>query len=456
LVRLLAEVIKIRKKEGSQKIQNFDCETIYLKIRIKGPSRKTYRVPKGIRGKTFTIARTCLRDWPIKKGDFIVLNPDETRRCIKVFGKGIKERRWKDFTIKDIDGDGFGEIVFDNPFLKAVITPHYGARLMELWNKGTKRNELYGGNFYKDKGYIELGGIEETLSKQGKPDELWNGLFINERCKERNTISFQYKMKKEKGIVVRKRFKCYREFPGLLETVDFTFKPEKVKGKKGKKKKKKGIKLTQRIFFAMGGIPDYNNLYYVPTKKGLNCIRFNKPLYKRGWGEHPWWEWTHLHFSPDPGFIILKREISDDVLLIFFNKDEIDYIWTGDKKRTPRLQIFYKEEKIETKKTKQYKTLMVTANIFSFAKKELLFASRGEVIEGYIPLSFVYYTNRRKDRQSISVRWEGRIETYEMKKFEVIGIRGTFFYHTTKVNEDTKKISGTTKNKDLKVRLLLD
>jgi len=79
LVRLLAEVIKIRKKEGSQKIQNFDCETLYLNIRIKGPARKTYRISKGIRGKTFTIARTCLRDWSFKKGVFILLNTDETR-----------------------------------------------------------------------------------------------------------------------------------------------------------------------------------------------------------------------------------------------------------------------------------------------------------------------------------------------------------------------------------------
>ena len=458
MVRLLAEVVRRKRKKEVRKIKNFECEILSIKVRIKGPARKSYRIPVGIRGKTFTIERTFLRDWTIKKGDYIILNQDESRRCIEALGKGVEERKWKDFIKKDIDGDGYYEIVFDNPFIKAVISPHYGARLWQLWNKGTESNELYGGSFFQDKGYIELGGIEETLSQQGKPDELWNGFFKSERCKEKNVISFYYKMKEERELVVRKRFMFYKEFPGLLETINFTFKPEKEKGKKkkGKKKKKKSIKLTQRIFFAMGGIPDYNNLYWIPTKDELNYVRFNKPLFKRGWDGDIWWDWTHLHFSPDPGLIILEREGSDDVLLLFFNRDDIDFVWTGDKKRTPRLYIFYKENKIEAKKGKEYKTLFATANRFSFRKKEILFASRGKIKGDYVPLSFIYYTKSKKKNQSIAISRGGDIEMCEMKKFDKPGIPGSFFYFTTVENKDSKEVSGTLKGKDLRVRLRLE
>lgn len=456
MIRLLTEVIGRKRIKENNKIQNFDCETLSLKVRIKGPARKTYKIPKGIRRKIFTIKRTCLKDWSIEKGALIVLNPEETRRCIEVLGKGVQDRKWKDFVKQDIDGDGYYEIAFDNPFLKAVISPHYGARLWQLWNKGTDKNELHGGCFFKDKGYIELGGIEESISKDGKPDELWNGIFKSEQCKGKNILSFLYKMKKEKGVVLRKRFLFYREFPGLLETLNFTFKPEKRRGNKKKKKKKRSIKLTQRIFFAMGSIPDYKNLFYIPTKEGLNCVRFNKPLYKRGWEDYPWWEWLHLHFSPDPNFIVLKREKADEVLLIFFNRDEIEYIWTGDKKRTPRLQLSYREEKIEPKKGKEYKTLIATANKFSFAKKEILFVSKGEAIGEYVPLSFVYFTNNRKKTQYISLVRDGGTEIKEMNKLNITGIQGSFFYFSTIEKKDKKGVSGRLKGKDLKVRLRLE
>ena len=457
MLRLLAEVVRKRKKECTFRNKNFECETLSLTVRIKEPARKAYRIPKGIRGKLFKLERRFIRDWSINKGDFIVLNPEETRRCIRKLGKNITERRYKDFTIEDIDGDGYGEIIINNRFFKAVIAPHYGARLLQFINHGTKNNEFYGGNYIKNKGYIELGGIEETVSKQGKPDELWNGLFKKTSCKEKNKVSFSYKMKKEKGVTVEKRFLVYRQFPGLLETVHLAFKPEKRKTKKKRKGgDKKKIKLTQRIFFAMGGIPDYNNLIYIPTKKELNCLRFNKPLFKRGWEDDEWWEWTHLHYAPDPGLIILERENSEDILLLFFNQEKIDYIWTGDKKRTPRLNICYREEKIKPKKGNDYETLIATANTFFFSKKEILFASRGHTTEGHFPLSFVYYSKRSRKNQSISIQRDRKIEIKKMEKINVGGIPGSFFCSTTIEKEGTKNVVGILKGKDMKVRLRLE
>ena len=457
MLRLLTEIISRRIKKETGKIKGFEYETLSLKVKIKGPARKSYILPAGIRGKTFTIERIVFKDWTIKKGDLIILNQDETRKCISTLKKGTLVKRWRNFTKKDIDGDGNHEIVFDNPFLTAVVAPQYGARLWQLRNNGTMNNELFGGNFIRDKGYIELGGIEETLSKQGKPDELWNGKFKSEKSNDNNSICFSYKMKKEKGISVRKQFTFYNEFPGLLKTFNIIFKPEKTKKKdKKKKKQKKSIRLTQRVFFAMGGIPDYHNLFHIPTKSGINTIRFNKPLFKRGWEDEAWWEWQHLYFSPDPGTVVLERENSNDILLFFFNKEELDFIWTGDKKRTPRLHITYKEKKIEPKKKKKYGTLIAIANDFSFQKQEVLFASRGKATGDFVPLCFVYYSKRNKSKQSISLQRKNINKTNEMLNLKVPGIPGTFFYYTTIENKETMEVTASIKDKNLKVKVELE
>lgn len=456
MIRFLTEVVASRKIKALEKIRNFDREVLSLKVKIKGPARKSYKIPKGIRGKTFTIERTCLKEWRIKKGNLIILNPEETRKCIKRLGKGIKEKNREDFTEKDIDGDGFPEILLDNPFIQGVVAPHYGARLLQIQNKGTGCNELYGGGYFERNGYIELGGIEETLSKQGNPDELWNALFKKERSKENGTITFSYKMKKEKGISIKKHFKSYKSLPGLLETCELTFSPKKTKGKK-KEKKKKSIRFAQRIFFATGEKPDCNNLFLIPTKKKMNRIRFNKPFYLRPWGDGDiWWEWTHLHFSLDPGFIILERETSEDTLILFFNKNEIDYIWTGDKKRTPRLLVFYKEKKFESKIKKEYKTLFATANKFTYTKQEILFASRGKATGCNIPISFVYYSKRRKKHQSIEIERGGIIDKRKMEKVIVNGFPGSFFHLAIIEKKTLKDITCRLPNKDLKVRIKLD
>ncbi len=455
MIQLLALVTRVNKISKQKNLRNFACETLSLNVRIKGPARKTYAIPKGIRGKIFTVKRTFLKDWTINKGSLIVLSPEETRRCIRTLKKTVKQSKHKNFIRKDIDGDGLCEIVNDNPFIETVISPHYGGRVLQFWNKETGKNQLYGGGFFKDRGYIELGGIEETLSKNGMPDELWKTPFKNEFCEDGKKLLLSAKMKKQKGISVGKRFTFFDDFPGFLKTTEFSYKPERKKQKKKKSNKTK-IKLSERIFFAIGGIPDFKNIYCIPTRDKMNYVRFNKPLFKREWGDHPWWEWTHVFFSPEPGYIILKREDSSEAVLLFFDTSRVNYIWTGDKKRTPRLYISYKQESLEPKKVNTYQLLTVSASVFSYTKNELLFATKGKPTKSNVPVSFVYYSKRRQKQVHILLLRNKKEKLIEMKKLVVNGIRGSFLYHTEKTKKDAPSITGMVKKGKLKVRLPLE
>jgi len=447
LTRFLAEVVRKKVVKKGNRVQNFDCVILSLKVKIKGPARKTYKIPKGIVGKTFNIKRTYLKEWQIKKGELVVLNPEETSRCIKVFGKELNERRWKNFLKQDINNDGLYEFVYNNNFIKAVISPHYGARLLQLWNKGTGNNELFGGGFFRDKGYIELGGIEETLSSTGRPDELWNGNFKLEQCKRKNKLSFLHKVKNQKALSVRKRFLFFDDFPGLSERVSFSFKPRKGKGGE----KRKYINLVQTIFFAIGGIPDYKNFFCFPQSEGLECIRFNRPLYRERWEEYATWDWTHQKFSLKIGLVILTREDSFENLLLFFPKGKINYIWAGNRSRTPRVQLFYKKDSVKAGKNSEYNILITTANKFSFGDKEVLCLSKGLTTNNYVPLSFVYYTEVKKEKQLIVVNESGNQQVKKMKKLNISGIRGSFFHFSTEVEKGTANIGARLKNKNLRV-----
>ncbi len=457
MVRLLAEIIHIRKIKGSGSIKDFPYETFSVKVRIKGSSKKTIKTPKGIKGKIVSVKRPFLKDWMVKKGDLIVLNADETKQCITELGIAGKARKWKEFTKKDVDSDGYKEILFDNPFITAVLSPHYGARLYQLSNKGSHKKELYGGCYYKQKGYVELGGIEETLGRHGKPDGLWNTSYTLKSTEGKNTLTFISKIKKEKGLSIEKKFLFFKTFPGLVNTVRFHFKPAKAEKKnKKEKKQKKKIALTQRIFFALGGIPNYTNLYHIPEKSSLHTIRFNKPLYKRGWDDSAWWEWQHCHFTPEPGLIILENEISHEILVIFFSTSKLNYLWTGDKSKTPRMHITYKETKIEPHKQKEYNTVVATGNCYCFSNQQLLFISKGSTTGYSTPLSFVFYSQSGKERKML-IDTGNTVKTIKMKRLRKIkDIQGRIFYHTMVAKNETNEISATIADTELKVRLHLE
>jgi hypothetical protein len=318
-------------------------------------------------------------------------------------------------------------------------------------------NELYGGGFYESKGYVEMGGAEETLNTRGRPDELWNARFKRKHCASDHVLSFSYKMKKNKDITVNKQFTFYEELPLLLQTADLSFKPMRRKKKKGKgKKEKKLIRLSHRIFFAMGGAPNYSNLFHIPNENGMQTVRFNRPFYRRAWEEgNPWWEWQHCHFMPDPGFMILENENTKEALLLFFDKQKLEFIWTGDRKGTPRLQITYKEKKLKPKTKVSYPLMFAIAHGYAFSKNSILFVSKGTSERNAIPLSFIFCTTTKR-KKAILIHSEKGQSEHEMVKHAFPGIPGSFFSYQTTVEKHTHEVCASIKGKPLEVRLSIE
>jgi hypothetical protein len=414
-------------------------------------------MPAGLKGKQCTIERDCPKEWPFKKGTYLVLTEEETKRCLKKHAKPVRKRTWKDFTIEDSNNDGLAEYSYTNAFLKAVIAPHYGARLLELWNRHNGVNELFGSGFYESKDYVEMGGIEETLNARGRPDELWHAAFKREDCREENVLLYSYTMKRSKGITLQKRFTFYEKLPLLHLAAHFSFKPERRKKKKGKgKKEKRKIQFTHRVSFAVGGVPDFRNLFHVPDESGMHTVRFNRPFYRRAWEEgHPWWEWQHCHFMPDPGFMVLEHEYTGEILMFFFDKRKLEFIWTGDRKGTPRLQFTYREKKLEPKKGTSYHLLSAIAHGFASSKDGILFVSKGKRMGTVTPLSFIFYTPARR-KQAILLRSENGESEGRMAKHTFPGIPGTFLSYQAMVPKSTQEVRASIKGKPLEVRLSIE
>jgi hypothetical protein len=457
VTRLLAEVTKIIDRKKRPAIGNFDCELLTLRVRIKGSAKKTLKIPAGTKGKHCTIKRTYPKDWAAKKGNLLILTEEETKQCLRKHTRPIRRRKWKSFVMEDANSDGFAEYSYANSFLKAVIAPHYGARLLQLWNRFDNTNALFGGGFYESKGYVEMGGIEETLNTKGRPDELWNARFKRVHCALDDVLSLSYKMKKAKGMSVQKQFTFYEALPLLLQTTCFSFKPAKRKKKKGKgKKEKKSIRPSHRIFFAIGGESNFSNLFHIPNENGMQTVRFNRPFYRRAWEEgNPWWEWQHCHFMPDPGFMILENENTKEVLMLFFDKQKLEFIWTGDRKGTPRLQITYKEKKLQPKKKASYHLLSAVAHGYAFSENGILIVSKGTSKGKPLPLSFIFYTGTKRKKATLIHSKKGQSEE-EMTKHIIPGIPGSFFSKLVTVQKDVHEVRASIKGKPLEVRLSIE
>jgi hypothetical protein len=453
LIRLLAKIERISRKQKSYKKDRFEYEILSLTVTIKGPARKSFRLAPSIRGKRTTVQREFLKGWTPKKGDTIVLNVEESKKCIANLKKSVRERQWKNFILKDINGDGLHEYFYDNPYLTAGVIPHYGARLSHLFNKGTGNNELFGPNLYKNEGYIELSGFEESLSKRGKPDELWNAQYKRIRSQGKNSLSFVYKMKKMEGIEIQKDFLFFKEYPGLYLDITVRYKPERSR-KRGKKKgKKQKIRLGQRCHFAMGGIPDYKNLFHVPQRDGMHTVRFNRPLFKRGWEEGIWWEWLNCFYAFDSGLVILEREDSTDILIQFFDREKVNFLWTGVHKATPRFQISFKERTVKPKKEKKFTTLLYPAHSYHYSDGNILFSSVAEPQRGTIPLTLTLYSKRKERVQHIGITKRGETKRFEMKERPMKGIPGHFYQYSTSAETGDSEITASVKNKNLHVRI---
>ena len=420
--RLLVNVIRVERKRRYTR-EGLPHSQVECLVKVKGMARRSLRLPKGVKGKRTKILRECLLPWEVKPGDYLVLDPEETKRVIAeqippTLSQRVEQPKVEEPLLysQDINGDGFKENILENSFFKAVVAPHYGARLWELWTKGV--NQLYGAGSYDKGGYVELGGVEESLSGIGKPDELWNANYIRGRSQRQPLFNYHFSLKKREGLKVNKRFSIEPDGPILYQVSQFTY-----QGKGKKPRESTSINYCAKVFFAMGGETNFHNILLVPTREKLIKARYHKPAWRGKWDDGMW-DWRHKYHSIDPGFILLTNEVRNESLAILFHPKRVSFAWTGINSRSPRVFLSHPLQKLKKGAQASYGLLYILADAFDFNQRSLLLLSLGKSSPAGRPLAITFRSRRRYKDCAVNLSIDGseRKVISESKYFPEVGL----------------------------------
>jgi hypothetical protein len=392
MIRLLAKVDKVRTLKTFRE-DGFERSDVYCYATIKSAARSTFKMPRGLKGKKIRVLRTYVHPWRIKAGDSIVLDPKESEAAIRkhVRLKGVPSESpgfgKKRLSSVRLSTDGLRKYVIENAFLRSFISPDYGARVSDLVNLGTGHNELYGGGGYGSAGYVLLGGVEESLSRVGKPPDLWNASYKRVKATS-SDIAFEHKSEKKPGLGQTKSFSLLPDAPVLCQSSTFQFKPKQSRKKKGKKPKME-LNYVPRIFFGIGGETSYTNLFLVPTDEELVRMRYNVPPWEFRWGAGIW-DWRKKWHAIKPGFVLLANEETGECLAAFASPEQLNFAWLGKNLGTPRLYLSHRPKKLKPKEKVSYGIGLAVGVAYDVTKESLLLLAKGTSTEDGIPYAIIY------------------------------------------------------------------
>ncbi len=442
--RILAKVLEVKRGKRGKDRLGFQFSQVECLVRIRGTARKTIRLPKGIIGKTAKISRQCLLPWEIKTGDYLVLDPQESKRVIAELLPTSHPRKAQPnmehalLYSQDVDGDGFKEDILENAFLKAVIAPHYGARLWQLQTKSKKQNQLLGSGNYGRDGWVELGGVEESISGVEKPDELWNAEYKREGSKRQPTFNYRFSCEKKEGLEVEKSVSIEPDLPLVYQVSEFKYKGRE---KDEKLKKKVSIEYCPKVFFAMGGEANFHNLFFVPTREKLVKARYHKPAWKGRWEDEEW-EWREKWSCIDPGFVLLSNEKRGDSLAILFHPGKISFARLGISSRSPRLFLSHSPRKLKKGARVSFGILFALADVYDLSQEDLLLLSLGELSSAGYPLAIILRTSKRYRKCSVTLDTDGHKRRLDLNP-RIYAEVGKVFQRSLTIPQGFSSVSAT-------------
>jgi hypothetical protein len=441
MLRLLARVDKVRTRdtfvEGGMRRSR-----VYCYVTVKSPARSTFKMPKGLKGKKIRVSRTYLHPYRIEPGDLLVLDPGESQAAVRehVRLKPLRSERpafgEKMVAKASSESDGLRNYVMENAFLRSVISPDYGARVSELHNLGTGHNELYGGGGYGAMGYVLLGGVEESLSRVGKPPDLWNALYRKIKSSDHD-LAFEHNLEKKQGVKQVKSFLLLADAPLLCQLSTFEFRPKKPR-KKGKTEKME-LNYVPRIFFGIGGKTSYTNLFYVPTDEELVRMRYNIPPWEFRWGGGIW-DWRKKWHAVRPGFVLLASEETGECMALFADPKQLSFAWLGYNLGTPQLHLSHLPRKLKAKEKITYGIGMSVGSAFDVTKRSLLMVSKGRELSEGIPFAILYRGMSRSSTLRASLSGSGSKRAVELPKVQMRGF-GHVYFNSLLLDPEMDKVS---------------
>lgn len=437
--RLLVNVLKVKRKRQYKNEEGLHYSQVECLVKVKGMARKSLRLPKKVKGKKTEVLRECLLPWEVKPGDYLVLDPEETKRVIAEQIPPTPSQRVEQPNVpqpllysQDTNGDGFKENILENSFLKAVVAPHYGARLWELWTKGV--NHLFGRGNYDKNGYVELGGVEESVSGMGKPDELWNANYIRGRSERQPLFNYHFSFKEKEGLEANKKVGIEPGAPIISQVFQFTY-----KGKGKKPKENTSINFCAKVFFAMGGEANFHNLFFIPTKEKLIKVRYHPPAWSGRWDEGMW-DWRQMHHGIKPGFILLTNEVKKDTLAILFHPKKISFAWTGTNSRSPRIFLSHSLQKLRKGGKASYGLLYIPADAFDLNQRSLLLLSLGESSSAGRPMAITFRSRRKYKECAVDLKIDGEERKLPLER-KVFPEVGEIFFQSLTLPKDFSSVS---------------
>ena len=442
--RLLAEVRHKRLKKRYRDRNGLEYVRYALRAKVEGSAVDALSVPKRVVGREISLTRDFLLPWGVRKGDLLVLDPDESARVLCPRRAQVREGCTGSGRVVvesgDVNRDGHSEDVFANCFVRAIVEPHRGARLRSLTGRSGSDRFAQPYDYVMGGKYILLGGAEAVILESGSPGELWKAAFGREERDPGDGAverAYTHALKSPEGVKLEKTVRLERDFPGVLETyrVSYSGKPkaegekdgtgesgEKAASGPGDAKAKKDdtteITFCVRVSTAVLGDVGSRNVFDVPESGNLKLVRYHRPGSGRRWR---WRDWRDEYFGLGPGFLVSRHEKLGNVLVALMSPRKTGLVSIRRDYQGPELLVRHVPRKLRKGRRVEFGMGFLVGDAVRASADSMLLLTKGKRGRDGIPVAFTLRTARRIDRVWASVSTSAGRRTFTLAQRELPG-----------------------------------
>jgi hypothetical protein len=206
----------------------------------------------------------------------------------------------------DVDSDGHPEVVLDNGWLQATVSPARGAAITSIRGPGGDQH-IWRGLRTEEGRELDSGGATDHTSPRSVPGEVAQQAFAVSECRcrvsEAPSCAFRGQLKKNESVTYSRRITALPIGPLLLVESDFHYSGKKKDEKKTEEAREPGEqdedKFRLRFCSRIPARPvpgDLEDLViWCSTAKGVEGRRYRRPDYD--WGDYPVEEFFGLRYG---------------------------------------------------------------------------------------------------------------------------------------------------------------
>lgn len=415
MLRLLAKVKKTEPNGRYRDPNGLEYGRYTVRVEVEGSAVQAISVPEGLKGRPATLKRDFLLPWGVKRGDLLVLDPRESARVVQRRGgppaDGPPPRGVPSLTSGDIDSDGYPEDVLSNAFVRGVVQPHRGARVVSL--VGASGADRFAQPFCYVMGgkYLLLGGAEEAIAEAGEPGEVWKSPFERaepQRGPDGGRVSYFRALKSPEGVSLRKAVTVGPDLPGLVLSYEVSYAgPAKAAGGNGERpadpqgqpaeggEDSTSVTLLLRFTPAVVGTCGSQNVFDVPARDGARMIRYHRPGFGRRWR---WRDWRDEHFGLGGGFVVSRHEELGNVLAILFHPRRASHASIRSDYTGPEVSVLHLPRKVMKGRRARFGAAFLVGEAADVKGDSMLLASVGARSGRGVPVALTLRSGARLDR----------------------------------------------------------